>query len=287
MPRNRLLLGSLLCALGACVTEPSETETEVELDGKADGLESVYGTFVSDEGSGSEFRSLTLMTDMKYRGAKVVMCPIAPCDPQEVKGDFAFVTLENSTGHYVRLTSSASRIRYEVRMPDPDTLRLRRQGQLTWQILRRSATAWCGEPGDCFVQQLSIPACWGGSFSCIANVCEYSCSNPPPLCFDPVLGEDGVCRNGAGGECPSSACSSLCPPSQCGDEPEDVEIACSDGSTAGTTGRCLTNGDGTCSWEVTRCEDCRDHYYQCEDEEDTCKPCHGGVYACLPEHQDC
>lgn len=45
----------------------------------------------------------------------------------------------------------------------------------------------------------------------------------------------------------------VCDPIDCGPAPGLPNSLCSDGSTAGPTGRCVRNDEGVCGWEITSC----------------------------------
>jgi hypothetical protein len=94
----------------------------------------------------------------------------------------------------------------------------------------------------CDCRALSIcekgPACSGAAVQCFADAC---------------LDNEAFCD---AGRCALRAPSAPCPPEKCGPQLGMPNSLCPDATTvAGPSGRCLTNVEGTCGWEIVQCPD--------------------------------
>lgn len=100
--------------------------------------------------------------------------------------------------------------------------------------------------------------------------CEPTDCGPAPesaaavICSDGALGGfTGACVIGPDGECTweerecelpmSGALDSTCTIEECGEQPPESRIACVDGTSAGSTDRCVRGEAGSCGWELTDC----------------------------------
>ncbi len=89
--------------------------------------------------------------------------------------------------------------------------------------------------------------------ACTQNT-PVACTEEAKICPDgSAVGRTGP--NCEFASCPAGNDQPLdCKSSECGPQLGMPNYLCSDGkTTAGPTGRCLRNSDGTCGWEVTSC----------------------------------
>ena len=100
------------------------------------------------------------------------------------------------------------------------------------------------EPADCGVVPESAGAfiCPGGELGGFTGACiigpDGECTWEEAPCTEPPVG---------------SLTDMTCSLEECGQQPSDARIACTDGTAAGNTERCIRVDADTCEWEVRTC----------------------------------
>jgi hypothetical protein len=278
MTRLLKLSGGLLPLLLAACTAPTvdgandNLPDEDDLRGKEDGVERPVGTFRLEEAQAGEFTLLVLKTDKTFHSETMVYCFAAPCYPVALDGTYKYTR----SGHtlYIRFQDlegrDAGRFAYTY---DGSTLSLRKTYTDTWFDMTLEASAWCGVPDDCGIQNLITPRCLG-LWTCDAGVCAYDCTPPAMACTD----AGGTCEPVTAAGCPAGSAPADASEYTCGPDgllgvmcclPEEAPNPC---ETAG----------GTCVG--LRPDACPEGTAPASAEEYPCGP-EGllGVMCCLPE----
>jgi hypothetical protein len=122
-------------------------------------------------------------------------------------------------------------------------------GTCSWEIVQCPDPTVCSGSGVVLCPTQNCGPTPGPTFLCP----DGSVGGPSGQC---LANTDGTCSWEII-QCPGSTVDSgsgveLCPTQDCGPALGPVFL-CPNGTTAGPTGRCLANGDGTCGWEVLEC----------------------------------
>jgi hypothetical protein len=129
-------------------------------------------------------------------------------------------------------------VAYTVEVDEEVACRRAPDGACRWMVMPLPGC----EPSDCGAPPESASAriCPEGSLAGFTGQCVIG---PDGACG----WEERACTTGA------TALDGPCSLDECGEQPPESRIACVDGSTGGTTGRCIRSDDGVCTWEVRSC----------------------------------